>query len=375
VLHTFHKGRDGAEPVAGLLFLNGSAFGTTYLGGDRNDAGTVFKIDASDNYTIVHRFVPHAPPGNTANPTAGLINDSAGNIYGTTTEGGSMHRGSVYKISAGGKISTLHSFTGPDGNHPYAGLLRDSAGNLYGTTEFGGSACGSIGCGTVFKVDTHNHESVLHAFTGGSDGVDPYGGVVRDRHGNLYGTTSGGGTSDCAGEGCGIIYKIDSQGHETVLHRFTNGADGGHPMASLFQGSNGTLFGTTDSGGKVDWGTIFKIDEKTGNEIVIYSFNGGSDAGTPFGGVIQDASGNLFGTTEFGGGYRCEGSGCGTVFEIDTTGKETILYRFTGKGDGFGPMSSVAMDSAGYLYGTTEYGGDRECDNGLGCGVAFKFKP
>jgi uncharacterized repeat protein (TIGR03803 family) len=283
-----------------------------------------------------------------------------------------MQRGSVYKVSAGGRFTTLHSFTGSDGLYPYATLLRDAAGNLYGTTEAGGSSgCSGGGCGTVFKLDAAHHESVLYEFAGGTDGHDPYGGVVRDRHGNLYGTTMGGGSSYCAGEGCGIVYKIDSHGHETVLHRFTNGADGGHPADTLLQGSDGNFYGTTDSGGSSDDGTVFKID-KTGNESVVHDFTGGSDGDSPFGGLIQDTSGNLFGTTVFGGGYNCDvGSGCGTIFELDASGTEVVLYRFTGKEDGANPVAGLVMDWAGSLYGTAEYAGDQQCRNSVGCGVVF----
>ena len=374
VLHTFEGGRDGAEPTADLVFVGGIAYGTTYAGGDNNDAGTVFSIDSNDPYSVLYRFVRHAPPGQHANPAGGLVPDDAGNFYGTTTEGGTMHQGTVYKVSARGKVTTLHTFTGPDGLFPYATLLRDARGNLYGTTEFGGTGCGSTGCGTVFKVDTRNRESVLYSFAGGSDGVDPFGGVVRDSHGNLFGTTSGGGSSNCAGEGCGIVYKIDSQGHETILHRFTNGADGGHPFDTLLQGSDGALYGTAESGGTVDGGLLFKMD-KAGNETVLYNFLGGSDGFGPFGNVIRDAGGNFFGTTEFGG-TSCTNTtyGCGTVFEYNANGTETILYRFTGKRDGAQPVTDLVMDRRGYLYGTTEYAGDKECRSQVGCGVAFRLK-
>jgi uncharacterized repeat protein (TIGR03803 family) len=377
VLHTFEDGRDGAEPDSGLLLDGGVLYGATYRGGDRNDAGTVYTLTPTGQYSIIHRFVPHAPFGQRANPEGSLLRDSAGNLYGTTLEGGPLHKGTVYELSASGRVTTLHTFTGgSDGQFPHAGLLRDAAGNLYGTTEAGGNSfCQGGGCGIVFKIDTANKESVLYAFIGGTaDGNDPYGGLARDRQGNLYGTTIGGGTSNCVGEGCGIAFKIDASGNETILHRFTEGADGGHPAATLIQGSGGNFYGTTDSGGKVDaGGTVFKID-KTGKETVLYNFVGGSDGAGPFGDLIQDAAGNLFGTTEFGGGSaQCE-NGCGTVFELEPSGHETVLYRFTGKKDGSYPLAGVTMDAAGYLYGTAPQGGGQKCANGLGCGVAFRLK-
>ncbi len=376
VLHTFTDGRDGAEPNSGLLFDGGKFYATTYRGGDRNDGGTIYTLTPTGEYSIVHRFVQDAPFGQRANPDAGLVSDPLGNFYGTTLEGGPLHKGTVYEFSASGRLIILHTFKGgADGEFPYASLVRDSSGNLFGTTEAGGnSLCEGGGCGTVFKIDAANRESVLYAFTGGAaDGNDPYGGVVRDQQGNLYGTTMGGGTLDCVGEGCGIVFKIDASGHETILHRFTEGPDGGHPAGTLLQGSGRIFYGTTDSGGKVDaGGTIFKIDT-TGKETVLYNFIGGSDGAGPFGGLIRDAAGNLFGTTEFGGGSVKCSSGCGTIFKLDSGGNEAVLYRFTGKKDGAYPLSGVIMDAAGYLYGTASQGGDLRCANGLGCGVAFKL--
>ncbi|HZT14017.1 MAG TPA: choice-of-anchor tandem repeat GloVer-containing protein [Candidatus Baltobacteraceae bacterium] len=372
VLHVFEDGNDGAEPYAALLLNNGALYGTTYAGGDSNDAGTVYRITQGNAYSIIHRFVRQAPPGHRANPDGGLVSDPAGNLYGTTTEGGPMHMGTVYKINPAGQVITLHTFTGSDGDFPYATLLRDTAGNLYGTTKYGGaSACT---CGTVFKIDSTGRESVLYSFAGGTDGSGPYGGVVRDAQGTLYGTTLTGGSSHCVGEGCGIVFKIDSHGHETVLHRFPNSAnDGGHPGDTLLFGPDGNLYGTTDSGGTVDRGTVFKID-KAGHETVLYNFTGGSDGAGPFAGLIQGAAGKFLGTTEFGGGTQCQ-LGCGTVFELDSLGHETVLYAFTGGADGAYPIAGVIADAAGVLYGTTSQNGDAECRNGVGCGALFKLKP
>ncbi len=381
VLHVFKDDPDGAEPYAGLILRNGVLYGTTYRGGDRNDAGTVYQIGPSGGYSIIHRFVRRAPFGQRANPEGGVVADAAGSLYGTTLEGGTLHRGTVYEVTWRGRVTTLHTFTGPDGEYPADTLLRDAAGNLYGTTQAGGidygnsAFCEAGGCGTVFKIDTANHESVLYSFTGGvADGNDPYGGVVRDRQGNLYGTTMGGGTADCAGEGCGIAFKIDRNDRETILHRFTDGPDGGHPGDTLLLGSDGNLYGTGDSGGTNDAGVVFEIDT-SGGETVLYHFTGGSDGANPFGSLIQDAAGNFFGTTEFGGGSTACQLGCGTVFELNPNGHETLLYSFTGKRDGAYPLAGVTMDPSGYLYGTAPQGGNQTCANGLGCGVAFRLKP
>lgn len=382
VLHTFEDGRDGAEPAAGMLLENGAAYGTTRSGGIRkydvyNPDGTIFRIDASGKYSVLYRFAVHVPFGRRAYPDGGLVSDAAGNFYGTANEGGPEAKGTVYEFNRRGRTTTLHTFTGgADGEYPYAGLLRDAAGNLYGTTEAGGSSgCNDAGCRTVFKIDKHKHESVLYAFAGNpNDGCVPYGGVVRDRRGNLYGTTT-----ECAGcpmdYVCGIAYKIDPQGHETILYRFTNSPGGLGPYDTLLLGSDGNLYGTAGSGGASYAGLVFKMDTR-GKETVLYNFTGGSDGAFPFGGLIADAAGNLYGTTASGGGYACDdGNGCGTVFELDTSGKETVLHRFTGKRDGMDPVADLTVDSSGNLYGTTEYGGDRKCNNGLGCGVAFMLKP
>ena len=197
---------------------------------------------------------------------------------------------------------------------------------------------------------------------------------ARDRQGNLYGTTMGGGTSYCVGEGCGMCSSSTPQGHEMILHRFTNGADGGHPTGSLLRDSDGNLYGTADSGATNDAGTIFKIDE-AGNETVLYDFIGGSDGSSPSGGVVRDAAGNMFGTTEFGGGGALCRNGCGTVLELDSSGRETVLYRFTGKKDGADPAAGVIVNADGFLYGTAPDGGNQKCANAVGCGVAFKLKP
>ena len=155
---------------------------------------------------------------------------------------------------------------------PYGGLIRDSKGNLYGTTNGGGAS----GAGVVFKVDTSGNETVLYSFTGGADGGYPLAGVIRDSAGNLYGTTNGGGAS-----GAGVVFKVDTSGNETVLYSFTGGADGGFPLwVVLARDSAGNLYGTTAGGGASGAGVVFKVDT-SGNETVLYSFTGGADGGNP----------------------------------------------------------------------------------------------
>jgi uncharacterized repeat protein (TIGR03803 family) len=236
-----------------------------------------------------------------------LIRDSAGNLYGTSEGGGDWGKGAVFKLDATGNVTVLHSFSGgPDGDDPTAGLVQDTAGDYYGTTFLGGAS----GYGVVFKLGTAGHETVLHSFTGGADGANPLGGVVLDPEGNLYGTTFNGGSGKylaCFGGPCGVVFKLDPSGRETVLHSF-KGPDGDCPVA-LIRDVEGNLYGVTKYGG-AGYGVVFKLDT-TGTETVLYTFKGLEDGSTPVAGVIRDAAGNLYGTTQLGGAF-----GAGVVFKL-----------------------------------------------------------
>jgi uncharacterized repeat protein (TIGR03803 family) len=291
-------------------------------------------------------------------------------------------------------LTLLYSFTGPpDGDSP-RGIVLDSQGNLYGSTQYGGLPnCGPrerplISCGTVFKLDTSGQETVLHKFTfSNGDGMVPLGSVIRDSQGNLYGTTNFGGDSRCFSDGeyfgCGIVFKLDPSGRETVLHTFEGASqgDGAAPAAPLVQDGLGNLYGTTSNGGDGQCnnspfggpsgcGTVFKIDT-SGHETVLYRFIGGNVDGKFPSGLILDAQGNLYGTTTFGGTYQY-----GIVFKVNPSGNETVLYSFRGigTGDGATPISGLTRDAQGNLYGTTLDGGINNCD-GLtpGCGTVFKL--
>jgi uncharacterized repeat protein (TIGR03803 family) len=226
----------------------------------------------------------------------------------------------------------LHNFAGkPDGALPYPGVIRDAAGNLYGVTSDGGTgtAC-DFGCGTVFEVDTTGKETILHDFDRGADGADPDSVLLFDSQGNLYGTTAAGGNGECGGTGCGTVFELSPQPggswKETVLYAFCS------------------LSGCAD----------------------------GEAPGT--GPLVRDAHGNLYGTTYFGGAHRnCNGDACGVVFRLDTSGKETVLYSFTGGAGGAFPLAGLVMDATGALYGTTQGGGDPSCIDG--CGTVFKIIP
>jgi len=266
-------------------------------------------------------------------------------------------------LSAGAQTFTvLYSFAGypTDGAGPGAGLLMDASGNLYGTTAFGGKVngahCGSsgyIGCGTVFKLDTNGVETVLHNFTG-ADGANASSNLITDAYGNLYGTTANGGNlQDCGGDGiagCGVVFELSGE-EEAVLHRFTGGADGAFPQAGLVMDASGALYGTALEGGSVGGGVVFKLVGK--KETVLHSFTGGKDGDGPASGLLLDATGNLYGTDVAGGDTDC---GCGVVFKL--SGKHlSVLHSFKGTPDGAKPVAGVIMDSAGNLYGTTIDGG------------------
>ncbi len=300
-------------------------------------------------------------------PSAHLIRDSSGNLYGTTAYGGTAGYGTVFKIDNKGNTKIVYNFGGgTDGANPVAALIRDSAGNLYGTTEFGAG-----GGGTIFKIDSTGKESVLHSFKNTSDGFNSLTALVRDAAGNLYGTTSLGGNTSCRSvlstyvTGCGTIFKLNTSGKLTVLHTF-GGADGKAPDGDMVGDSGGNLYGTTYDGGAHGYGSVYKL-ARNSTFTVLYSFNWGVglDGARPVGNLMRDGAGNLYGTTRFGGYYvgtTCQGFGCGTIFKLDSSGNESVLYTFSGNPDGNDPRTGLVADSAGNLYGTTFKGGA----NGIG---------
>jgi uncharacterized repeat protein (TIGR03803 family) len=318
-------------------------------------------IAQAQTLTTLYSF-PGGPAGYL--PTSPLLRDSAGNLYGETFRGGDLACangagcGVVFKLDVNGNESVLHAFTGgADGAYPTGTLVRDSAGNLYGTAESGGdlSCDGPSGCGTVFKLDPAGRLTVLYTFTGGNDGSSPGGGVIRDAAGNLYGTTSfGGGASNG-----GTIFKLDPAGNETVLFRFGAKSQGRDPVAGLFRDATGNLFGTTYEGGTsylTGFGTVFKLDSK-GKETVLHTFAPTGDGAYPYAGVVPYGE-DLYGMTTGGGAYQY-----GTVFKLDKSGNETLLYSFAGGTDGRYPNSSgLIHDGLGNLYSTTENGGDANDD-------------
>jgi len=322
----------------------------------------------AQTFSVLYNFTG-TPDGATP---LNLIQDTAGNLYGMTGSGGSSDFGTVFKLDTNGAETVLYSFKGmPDGAYPFGGLAQDAAGNLYGTTSSGGTS----NFGTVFRLDANNTETVLYSFKGTPDGQSPTAGVVLDTAGNLYGTTGVPGGLFSAG----IVFKLDTSGAETVLHNFTGAMtppDGWNPNGGLVLDASGNLYGTTTGGG-TGRGTIFKVDP-SGTETVLYVFTSQSLPA----GLVRDTSGNLFGTVQQANVFSAscprarqpEGP-CGGVFKLDTAGNLTVLYDFTGSPDGAAPAGPLVRDAAGTLYGTTVNGGDTSPSvcYPFGCGVMFKL--
>jgi uncharacterized repeat protein (TIGR03803 family) len=338
LLHTFTGGADGEFPAQGLVRdEHGNLYGTTN-GGPlpppfTSIGGTVFKVDRSGRLVTLYTFT--GPNG--ANPSRGhLLQDDEGNLYGLTGNGGTLPgggpgRGILYRLNAHGEQTVLHVFGGgTDGVSPTGTLYRDRLGNFYGTTAGGGA----FGFGTAFKLSNSGEETVLHSFNIGVDGWLPSGGLVADEAGNLYGVTSFGGP---AATDLGEVFKIDNAGGYTVLHAFSGSPDGSVPGGELVLDGEGNLYGTTSSGGAFGSGTVFKVD-RSGKYTILHNFS----ATSPYGGaLIRDRAGNFFGTTTTG------------VFEMDPTGNVTVLVTFPPSVSQGVPISPLVRDRAGNLYGAT----------------------
>ncbi|HUA16615.1 MAG TPA: choice-of-anchor tandem repeat GloVer-containing protein [Verrucomicrobiae bacterium] len=380
IVHKFNGfPNDGRMPTAPVILdAQGNIYGTAYAAG-KFGGGVVFKKPANGYDTVLHNFTSgsNAAGRNGANP-AGLVRDAAGNLYGTTMSGGNLSCplstagcGTVFKLDPSNRLTVLHRFDYTDGALPNAGLLLDAAGNLYGTTGLGGQANN----GTVFKIDTSTgHLTVLKSFPN-QFGV-PAGAIAMDAAGNIYGTYGLGGDSDCE---CGGVFELTTNHSPTFftdLLDFT-GSNGATPYGGVVIDADDNLYGMTSAGGNNSCaagkgcGVIFELPLYA-RETVLYTFSGLADGSTPQASVILDADGNLYGTTAFGGNTTTAGGGHGVVFKLDTSRNETVLHTFNGT-DGAQPMANLTMDSTGNLYGTTVYGGSTACTNG--CGVVFKVAP
>jgi uncharacterized repeat protein (TIGR03803 family) len=333
-------GPNGDDPFQENLVqgIDGNLYGTTTYGGTSGN-GTIFKMTPGGTLTTIYNFA-NTPDG--ANPYAGLLLGTDGNFYGTTAEGGASGMGTVFKVTSGGKLTILHNFSGMDGNLPYGVLVQGADGNYYGTTEAGGA--NAPGYGTVFKITPAGALTTLHSFDHNTDGYYPQAGLVQGTDGKFYGSTTGG-----PGANFGTVFKISSTGAYTLLHTFID-SDGWEPEGVLFQSPSGLFYGTTVRGGAGGLGEVFTITS-TGSFNLLHSFASVSEGYEPVAGVIEGDDGNFYGTT-FGGGTF----GQGNVFEITSAGVVTTLHSFSGGdggNDGNQPSGGLLQHTSGAFFGTT----------------------
>jgi len=332
-----------------VLDDSGNLYGVTQLDG-ANGLGTVFRYSPNGQYTVLHDF---GGGSDGAGPVAGLIGDSAGNLYGTTPYGGPSNQGTVFKIAPNGTETVLYAFKGgSDGAYPHSRLTRDRHGNLYGTTSAGGNTGEwGVSWGTVFRITRDGRKETIYAFQSGTDAQNPTGGVIRDAAGILYGTTMLGGAT-----GYGAVYKITPDGHESVLASMPD-VYMSNPGSELVADGAGNLYGTTPN----STGTIFKVTPE-GVLSTLVAFRASHKLGqVPYSTLLIDSGGNLFGTA-MNGGHHVKGdrSGCGSVFKVTPLGKMETLHLFTGKKDGCVPVGGLTADGSDNFFGTTQSGDHRE---------------
>jgi uncharacterized repeat protein (TIGR03803 family) len=380
VVVTFN-GSNGANPVAGLIAdSSGNFYGTTDTGGTYG-FGTVYELSPNGSggwtETVLHNFQNNNADG--THPFSTLTFDTAGNLYGTTYQGGTHNYGTVFELSPNGgswSENILHSFdivdNVGDGAFPEAGIVFNSAGNIIGTTYAGGS----LGYGMVYELTPNGNgtwsKAHIHYFGQGTDGRNPNSNLIADAQGDLYGTTYAGGTGDV-----GTVYELIPNGSggytETVLHNFITGIDGIYPVqAPLVFDANGVLYGTCSEGGGSNLGTAYKLTSNGHGgwaKAIIHNFGAGTDGKNPYSGLTIDSHGNLYGTTYNGGSL-----GFGMVFELSPNGSggftETVLHNLFAGSDAAHPYGPLLLDSQGNLYGTSYQGGD---PNNMG--TVFEITP
>lgn len=420
VLYSFQGGSDGYTPAGGVVFDKaGSLYGANSWGGSgclSQNCGTVFQLSppvqkgGAWTETTIHAF-QGLPANDGYTPVGGLIIDSLGNLYGTTSMGGNgpcvllgslAGCGIVFQLSPpaqqGGQwtYSVLYNFQGNnDGYFPWGDLVLDKHGSLYGATQFGGgqgNTCNDFyggHCGTVFRLSPPKQkggawkEKILHRFAGGTDGANPNGGLILDGSGAVYGTTFSGGSQNCH---CyGTVFKLipptkkGGPWKEKLIYRFQGGQDAATPGAGVTFGKSGNLYGTTIFGPQDGYGTIFEVVKPSGKSHVwkdklLYRFSDGKDGNSPQAGLIPDAHGNLYGTARDGNPTW------GSVFKITPPKQKggswtfSAIYGFRGAPDGGNPTAGLIFNKQGNLYGTTQNGGTGAC-NPAGCGTVFEVTP
>jgi uncharacterized repeat protein (TIGR03803 family) len=352
VLYTFTGGADGGTPMATPLLYNGNVYGTT-SGGGTHASGTVYSLTVKGLTEVaLHSFDGADGYG----PIAGLVQNASGAFFGVAYRGGAYDKGTMFEVTPAGVFTLLHSFAGPpsQGTGPAGTLVFDTKGDLFGTTYVGGN---EKGWGTVFEYSAAGVYSTGESFS--PDGALPRAGL-HFQSGKLYGTTYGGDTKQYGG----TIYEVGKEGGP-ALYTFTGGADGSQPLAALIGDSVGNLYGTTSAGGSGDFGegdgVVFKYSLATGQLTVLHTFTG-PDGAIPAAALTWDLQGNLYGTTSLGGAY-----GYGNVFELNpTTGNFTSLHDFTGGADGGKSYSGVIVDNKGNIWGAASAGGSAAAPGGYG---------
>lgn len=350
LLYVFPSINGAANPVAGLVQASdGALYGTTESPDAQTPGfGTIYRITTNGNFTVLYTF---SDGTDGANPLAGLIQASDGNLYGTARYGGLAGAGTIFQITTNGTFTSLYSFINEaDGAFPHRGLVQASDGNLYGTTRSG------INYGTVFQFITNGTLTTLYAFSGGNDGEYPYDDLLQGPDGLLYGTTYGGGTN-----AAGTVFQISTKGAFTSLYSFTPGSDGANPVDGLVLGNDGNLYGANYTDGARAGGTIFRTTTN-GLVTVVSSLPRGDNGANPYAGLVQATDGNFYGATFYGGA-----SGNGVIFRLTPDGSLTNLYSFTGTNDGSNPYAGLVQASDGNLYGTTDWGGP------AGAGTVFRL--
>jgi uncharacterized repeat protein (TIGR03803 family) len=360
-------GLNGAFPESGLAFDSaGNLYGTTFQGGgglgDTSRHGTLFKIDA--NTHVLSKLATFDPRQRNLNsPNGTLFVDANNNLFGTTLGSGGI--GSLFEVAANtNTIVEIARFGGDAGRQTFNRLTSDASGNLYGTANQGGANS----FGTVFEFDAATRALLPVVTFDGANGAYPAADLITDSQGNLYGTSAVGGDLTLNnGQGFGTVIKIDAVTHALSTLAVFNGANGASPQGELAFDSLGNLYGATGLGGANNLGTVFELDAATHSISTLVTFDGANGA-NPFAGVFADAGGNLFGTTRSGGNLAF-GSGLGTVFEIDAQTHTLTTLAKLDPSSGFGPFYNVVMDASGNLYGTGTDGGAH------GLGTVFELSP
>jgi uncharacterized repeat protein (TIGR03803 family) len=291
IVRSFGNGNDGAFPRSQpAIDKSGNIYGTTNGGGGSvncdGGCGTIWEYSVGGKYKVLHKF--DFTDG--SQPVGRMLRDTAGNLYGITTDGGPNNQGEVFEYTSGGKFKVLHTFAGTDGAYPECSLIEDHAGNIYGTTEGGGSN----NDGTVFEIESGGRFTTLYSFTGGNDGANPVGGLERDKSGTLYGTAENGGAN-----GVGTVFSLASDGTLIALYSFAGGADGASPQGDILRLKD-MLYGATSSGGDSNnYGTIYQVDIASGAETVLHRFTG-TDGSTSVS-KLAKSGGKLYGAAAYGG--------------------------------------------------------------------------